>query len=314
VGQTVEPSPIVGLGYVVVESDARDEWRRFARDVLGMMVDDSSDERLLLRMDDRVARLVVEPPRPGRDAATGELGVVAGWECRSEAAWHGVYAALERAAAKLESVDPPRAWCKESFACVDPSGLRCEYFYGGRVDPATPFVSPLGVSFVTQDQALGHITIGSRDVRGAVAFYEGLLGFEVRETKTTGTEQKLQWAFLSPNTREHSLALIGAGDESRVLHILIEVTELDAVGRAMDRCLDGLAPMSVSLGRHWNDQMVSFYARTPSGFDVEYGFGGRTVEAGTWSVREQGGSELVSLWGHRVVGPDGRLGRQIGQH
>ena len=39
-GQTVEPSPIVGLGYVVVESDARDEWRRFARDVLGMMVDE----------------------------------------------------------------------------------------------------------------------------------------------------------------------------------------------------------------------------------------------------------------------------------
>ena len=37
--------------------------------------------------------------------------------------------------------------------------------------------------------------------------------------------------------------------------------------------------MTVSLGRHTNDEMISFYLRTPSGFDIEYGFGGKTVDA-----------------------------------
>jgi 3,4-dihydroxy-9,10-secoandrosta-1,3,5(10)-triene-9,17-dione 4,5-dioxygenase len=301
------------LGFVVVESDQRDEWRQFAEEVLGMMVDRSGDDRLFLRMDERVARFVVEAARADQEGGVGDLGVVAGWECRSEEAWQRVAAVLERAGTKLEATDPPWPWCRELFTCVDPSGLRCDFFYGGRVDPARQFVSPLGVSFVTGDQAMGHITIGSRDVEGAVEFYEKLLGFQVRETKTVGAERQMHWAFLGPNAREHSLALIGTADQSRVLHVLVEVTELDAVGRAMDRCLEGLAPMTVSLGRHWNDRMVSFYIRTPSGFDIEYGFGGRAVDAEAWSRREQGGSGLVSLWGHRVVQPDGRLGRQIGQ-
>jgi 3,4-dihydroxy-9,10-secoandrosta-1,3,5(10)-triene-9,17-dione 4,5-dioxygenase len=102
------------------------------------------------------------------------------------------------------------------------------------------------------------------------------------------------------------------GRDGQLMHILIEVADLDSVGRAMDRCLDGAAPMSVTLGRHWNDEMVSFYVRTPSGFDVEYGYGGRRIDAAEWSRRAQGGSGAVSLWGHRIVRPDGTLGPQIG--
>ena len=31
----------------------------------------------------------------------------------------------------------------------------------------------------------------------------------------------------------------------------------------------------MTLGTHTNDRMTSFYVRTPSGFEIEYGFGGR---------------------------------------
>ena len=34
----------------------------------------------------------------------------------------------------------------------------------------------------------------------------------------------------------------------------------------------------MDLGKHPNDEMVSFYSRSPSGFDVEFGFGGRLVD------------------------------------
>lgn len=281
--------------------------------MLGMTTALDGDGRILVRMDERIARFVIDPTGADRGNGAEVLETVAGWECRSEEAFERVHAAIEGAGVETIHSLTGRPWCRKSFECVDPSGLRCEFFYGGKVDPARQFVSPLGISFVTGDQGMGHITIASSDVEGAVEFYQQLLGFQVRETKTVGGA-RMRWAFLSPNTREHSLALMASEGQSRVLHLLVEVPELDAVGRAMDRCLDGLAPMTISLGRHWNDGMVSFYLRTPSGFDIEYGFGGKVVDLDGWTRIEQGGSELVSLWGHRVIQSDGTLGLQIGQH
>ena len=40
----------------------------------------------------------------------------------------------------------------------------------------------------------------------------------------------------------------------------------------------------MSLGRHTNDLMTSFYVRTPSGFEIEYGTGGIVVDDDTWTV------------------------------
>jgi 2,3-dihydroxybiphenyl 1,2-dioxygenase len=174
-------------------------------------------------------------------------------------------------------------------------------------------VSPLGNGFMTGSQGLGHALLLSDRCTDAVGFYEGLLGFQMRESKTA-PDGTVRVAFLSPNEREHCVALVASPDgSSRIGHVLIEVTELDAVGRAMDRCVDGLAPMTVSLGRHTNDEMVSFYLRTPSGFDIEFGCGGKVVNPERWSRGEVGGSGLTSLWGHRRLNPDGTLGLQLGR-
>jgi 3,4-dihydroxy-9,10-secoandrosta-1,3,5(10)-triene-9,17-dione 4,5-dioxygenase len=85
-----------------------------------------------------------------------------------------------------------------------------------------------------------------------------------------------------------------------IVHLMIEVAALDDVGRALDRCARRGAPVSASLGRHANDLMVSFYVRTPGGFDIEYGTDGRLVDDATWVSRE---TTAVSLWGHSFVGP-----------
>lgn len=42
--------------------------------------------------------------------------------------------------------------------------------------------------------------------------------------------------------------------------------------------------------------MVSFYARTPSGFEVEFGWGGLPVDSATWRVARH---EKMSSWGHK---------------
>ncbi len=310
----MDSSPVFGLGYVrVFEADLA-SWQQFAEGVLGMTGQRDGDSRLLVRMDDWVGRFIVEEGRASFAQGPGSVvpNVAIGWECTSEEAWASARRAIGDAGVPTEDGNGPTAWCRDWFACTDPSGFRCEFFYGGKRDPATQFVSPRGVTFVTGDQGMGHVLLFASACAKSLDFYSHVLGYQVREAKSAG-DGTLQAVFLSPNQREHSLALLARDEPSRLGHVLIEVSDFDAVGRAMDRCLDGLAPMTVSLGRHWNDQMVSFYLRTPSGFDIEYGFGGRTVAAGQWSRGESGGTGLMSTWGHRRVGPDGRLGLPLGR-
>jgi extradiol dioxygenase len=49
-------------------------------------------------------------------------------------------------------------------------------------------------------------------------------------------------------------------------------------------------PIARGLGRHTNDHMVPFHLRTPSGFEVEYGWG--------WQVQHH---TQGSIWGHRPL-------------
>jgi 2,3-dihydroxybiphenyl 1,2-dioxygenase len=265
-------------------------------------------------MDDWVGRFIVEEARAGLTQDAGSLvpNVAIGWECTSEEAWASARRDIDDAGVATEDGTGPTAWCRDWFACTDPSGFRCEFFYGGKRDPASQFVSPRGVSFVTGEQGMGHVLLFANACAKSADFYRHVLGFGVREAKSAD-DGTLRTVFMSPGQREHSLALLSTADTSRLGHVLIEVSDVDAVGRAMDRCQDGLAQMTVSLGRHWNDQMISFYLRTPSGFDIEYGFGGRRVAPEQWSRGEQGGTGLSSIWGHRRVGPDGRLGLQLGR-
>jgi hypothetical protein len=76
---------------------------------------------------------------------------------------------------------------------------------------------------------------------------------------------------------------------------MLEARSMDDVGLAFDRTLkDGLKIMH-TLGRHPNDRMFSFYAKTPSGFQFEFGWGGREVDDATWVPGEY---HQISEWGH----------------
>src|SRR5205807_222696 len=71
------------------------------------------------------------------------------------------------------------------------------------------------------------------------------------------------------------------------------------------RPLSGFVTGDQALGRHPNDRMVSFYVRSPSGFEIEYGWG--ALEVGEdWTVTQY---DAVSVWGHKMVGtsPPGAL-------
>ena len=52
----------------------------------------------------------------------------------------------------------------------------------------------------------------------------------------------------------------------------------------------------VQLGRHSGDGVTSFYTHNPSGFLVEYGWGGQVIDDETWQPFER--KFGPSFWGH----------------
>src|SRR6266700_3368039 len=67
---------------------------------------------------------------------------------------------------------------------------------------------------------------------------------------------------------------------------MVELFMLDDVGQAYDLASREEGRTATTLGRHTNDFMTSFYSRTPSGFLVEYGWGGRSIDPDTWKPAE----------------------------
>ena len=103
-------------------------------------------------------------------------------------------------------------------------------------------------------------------------------------------------AFLNAGPRHHALAIVPLEMPQRLHHLMLQVTDMDDVGTTYDLCHDQGVPIAMSLGRHTNDRMTSFYMQTPSGFQVEYGAGGVEIDDETWEI---GHYDAPSIWGHR---------------
>ena len=154
---------------------------------------------------------------------------------------------------------------------LDPAGIRVELFIGG-TQRFRSFAAPRQFGgFATGDQGLGHVVMLVPDSDAEDSFYRSLLGFQL--TDSVKSPMGLL-RFYHVNRRHHSLATLPAPNARGLHHIMVEVNDLNDVGIAWDliRSRDDL-PFALTLGRHSTDQMLSFYVRTPTGFDFEYGWG-----------------------------------------
>nr|ART38240.1 F328 [uncultured bacterium] len=157
-------------------------------------------------------------------------------------------------------------------------------------------MSPLARSgFVADEHGLGHLVVSAPDSAATAAFYQDLLGFRLSDRIVCEFYgYPVDITFLHTNPRHHSLAF-GGPQPKRLHHFLLEVKSLDDVGAALDRAVAAGVRIAQMLGRHPNDRMVSFYAFTPSGFQFEYGWGGRMVDDATWQPTVH---DRISEWGH----------------
>jgi len=293
---------IRSLGYLRIEATDVEAWRAFGVKVLGMVQGRGPDpDALYLRMDDFPARLVIVPGSRDRLLASG-------FELSDAPSLAALTRRLEESGVAVKQTTPEeRAERRVSglVRCDDPFGNTLELFCGAALD-SRPAVSPYGNRFVTGDMGLGHVVLNASDDAAVLRFYTELLGFQLRDSmrlipETIGlppSDRPLWMRFLGCGPRHHSLALAPIPAPTGIVHIMLEVETLDDVGRAIDRCQRHGAPLIATLGRHANDFMVSFYLRTPSGFEIEYGTDGLRVDAATWVSRE---TTAHSVWGHRFL-------------
>ena len=287
---------IRGLAYVVAESTDVQRWSDYAHYVLGMMATPGEGGSLQIKMDERQFRFQVLPGESDRYLASG-------WEVANRDAFAQALKVLDQAKHAYELAD--EALCRQrgvqQMAVVrDPSGNRHEIVWGFKSD-FKHFASPQGVSkFITGDYGMGHTVLPAPDFEATVAFARDVLGFGLadiynfRPGGDAGPVVRIHF-FHCANGRHHSLALAEFPVPSGCVHVMVEVENMPEVGRAMDRMKAQKVVQTATLGQHTNDKMISFYMRSPSNFDVEYGYGGAIVD---WEKHITHEFTQVSLWGH----------------
>jgi 3,4-dihydroxy-9,10-secoandrosta-1,3,5(10)-triene-9,17-dione 4,5-dioxygenase len=289
---------ITELGYVIIGAPDPEKWRRYGADVLGMAPVDGPDGALYLKMDDRDFRFAIR--RSDKDELFASGWGVAGrdeyYETRARVAAAGVNVVEgSQAERRLRKV-------QEFFSFIDPAGLRHEVYWGP-IASFTKFVSPLGVKFVTGDLGMGHAVLPTPDLEGTVDFWINVMGFGMSDllhlTLIEGAPPISVYFLHCAAGRQHSLAFAELSDPTGCNHLMVEVDTIDEVGRAHDRVDQNGVQLTLTLGRHVNDDMISFYMKTPGGFQMEYGAGGSVKDWSNYTVFE---STRGSHWGHKFLG------------
>ena len=300
---------ISGFGYLGIGVSDMERWRAFATDgVLGFEeIEVGDDGTAYYRIDEYHHRFALHPT--GEDDA-----VYIGWEVPTRQDLDEVASRLTHAGVVVTpGTEAEKANRKvvDLIKFKDPSGIPLEVFHGGLQLWEKPFRPSRAISgFKTKTEigepmGLGHMVLFCKSLDETVAFWRDVLGFKISDyidlsyvMPGLGTA-----VFFHCNPRHHSVAFVEMDVPRHLQHFMVELLNMDDVGNTYYKCLADGVPLSLSLGRHTNDHMFSFYMVAPSGFDIEYGWGGRYIDDNTWIVQKH---VAAAIWGHnpmRSAGP-----------
>ena len=289
---------ITELSYVVIGAPELGKWRDYGTKVLGMDAVDAPGGGLYLKMDGRDFRFLIQ--KADKDALTAS-----GWGTADKASFDAVRIDLEKAGVAVTpggETERKLRKVQDFFSFKDPAGLTHEVSWGP-IASFTRFVSPIGTRFVTGDLGMGHAVLPTPDIDATVKFWTEVMGFGISDllhlTLAEGVPPIRVYFLHCAAGRQHSLAFAELSDPTGCNHLMVEVDSMDEVGRALDRVDQNGVKLTLTLGRHVNDDMVSFYMMTPGGFQMEYGTGGSVKDWSTYKVFE---STRGSHWGHKFLG------------
>nr|QLG20230.1 1,2-dihydroxynaphthalene dioxygenase [uncultured bacterium]QLG20254.1 1,2-dihydroxynaphthalene dioxygenase [uncultured bacterium]QLG20304.1 1,2-dihydroxynaphthalene dioxygenase [uncultured bacterium]QLG20420.1 1,2-dihydroxynaphthalene dioxygenase [uncultured bacterium]QLG20612.1 1,2-dihydroxynaphthalene dioxygenase [uncultured bacterium] len=289
---------VTELGYLGIGVSDMKAWREYASKVMGLEVfDEGESDRFYIRMDYNHHRIVVH------NSGTDDLDY-AGWRVAGPEEFEQMLRKLDDAGVKYTR--GTEAECEERSVLdlvkfLDPGDNPTEIYHGPRIDYHKPFHPGRGMHgrFLTGDQGLGHIILRQFDTAKAYRFYIDVLGMRGNIEYHLPVPQigiVAKPIFLHCNDRDHSIAFLGGPSPKRINHLMLEVDNIDDIGMTHDIVRDLKIPVTVELGKHSNDQMLTFYSINPSGWSFEYGGIGRTA---THQSEYYG----YDMWGHNNGAP-----------
>lgn len=298
-------SPLFGkvrLGYLVIETEKFGEWRRFGRDAIGMHLDEVLPDAIRFRLDDNQSRFLLTRG-PGEDVTT------LGWELDDHSGFDEIMRRLTRHGVPLTEGTPEQAALRgvERLARFPgPNGLVQEIFTSARTTGA-PLQTVLRGGFVTGEGGIGHVAVTTTRPHQMRGYYTTLFDARLSDyIDETISGVKLKIRFLRVNQRHHTVAIAAATRlpinpiRTRVQHLNMQVAELDDLTAAYQRVKELGFDMALGVGQHTNDRELSFYAKTPSGFEWEVGWNPIVVDETTWQPTTYQG---ISIWGHTPESP-----------
>jgi 2,3-dihydroxybiphenyl 1,2-dioxygenase len=286
------------LAYLGLELADPDAFGEFLTDVVGLVPGDpTSGGAATWRNDGKVHRLLISDG-PANDAS------VIGFEASTPDAFQrAVERALHAGATVTEgTVDEMEARrVEELIKLTSPWGMQVE-IVRGLASASEPFASPLVPGgFLTAGVGFGHVVFVVDDLEAASEFVTEVVGLsqsDYLEADLGGLPLNVR--FYHCNPRHHSLAIGSVPIQlpQKLHHVMVETIARDNVGTAFDRAWKAGLPIANALGKHDNDKMFSFYVVTPAGFQLEFGYGARTIEE-PWTENRR--YDRISEWGHQPI-------------
>lgn len=276
------------LSYLVVEASDLATWKSFA-ERLGFQVVESNAQELHLRMDQQSYRMIVS------EGNLDDLKAL-GWAFPNKESLSAYVVQLQQQGLNIQQADESllaQRHAEALFILQDLNGIQHE-FATGLTSGVNAFKSPLLNSKFLTDEGFGHVLVTTQDKAGSLDFYQRI-GLSITEEIAPGIV--IDATFMHVNQRHHSFTFAPMPPEmKRLHHLMVEVSAVDDVGLAYDRCNEAKDPMAMTLGKHPNDEMFSFYVQSPSGFAIEVGHGGKLIDYQNWETES---FSKLSSWGHK---------------
>lgn len=295
----MDESRVTQLAYLGIDVSDMAAWEPYANDVLGLQTNGrDADGTLLLKLDNNHHRLALHHGL--RDDIA-----YAGWETTDDASLRAIAERLGANGCRVSRCAEQEVSARRVKGLIrveDPNGVVNEVYWGPLIEAEDSFRSPRASAgfggFEAGALGFGHIVLAVDDYEASLRFYRDGLGLLISDfiELDMGPAGQTTVAFLHSGPRHHAIAIAQFAAPKRIHHFMLQLRDMDDIGSTHDLCQDRCIPIASSLGRHSNDLMTSFYAVTPSGFQVEYGHGGREIDDKTWDVKHY---HAASLWGHR---------------
>jgi 2,3-dihydroxy-p-cumate/2,3-dihydroxybenzoate 3,4-dioxygenase len=281
------------LGYAALQVTDITASTHFYSKIMGLKLERSDAQTAWLRCSDKPYDLILEAgDTPGLSRVGFELE-----SC----------AELSKAFHHVAGVGLSPEWTDEkSFRFCNPdTGLELDY-YAEQPRATTAYEPPL-----TQIVRLGHVVLNVTDYPNAHRFWVDQLGFEISDH----VPGKIAFLRCWPNPLHHSFALL-TGPNDSLNHFNFMVTDIDDIGRAMNRMKANDIPIVFGPGRHLPSGSIFLYMLDPDGMSTEFSFGMEEFpEEGARPPRElEPKPEVLDTWGSIADPRFGKTGGIVNRH